>query len=45
MGLVPIRIVLLLPYVITRNIWVSTGAHILNDWAIFGLGMLPGSAA
>ncbi len=44
-GLVPVRIVLLLPYVITRNIWVSTGAHILNDWAIFSLGMLPGSAA
>ena len=36
-GLVPIRIVLLLPYIMTKNIWVSTGVHILNDWTIFGL--------
>lgn len=39
-GLVPIRIVLLLPYIITRNIWVSTGTHILNDWAIFALTLI-----
>jgi len=29
------RLVLLLAYIRTKNIWVSTGAHILNDWAIF----------
>ena len=43
-GLVPVRIVLLLPYIMTRNIWVSTGAHVLNDWAYFGLAVLAGSA-
>ncbi len=43
-GLVPIRIVLLLPFLITRNILVSAGTHILNDWAIFGLSMLGGAA-
>ena len=37
-GLVPIRLVLLMPFLITRNIWTSTGTHILNDWTIFGLG-------
>ncbi|ETA53815.1 CPBP family intramembrane glutamic endopeptidase [Ponticoccus alexandrii] len=36
-ALVPVRIVLLMPYLITRNIWTSTGTHILNDWSIFGL--------
>lgn len=39
-GLVPIRIILLLPYLMTRNIWASAGTHILNDWAIFGLSMV-----
>lgn len=43
-GLVPIRIVLLLPFIITRNIWVSTGVHILNDWTIFGLGLIGAGA-
>ena len=28
------RLVLTWAYVWTKNIWVSTGAHILNDWAI-----------
>ncbi|WP_448120928.1 CPBP family glutamic-type intramembrane protease [Xanthomonas arboricola] len=31
------RLVLSLAYVVTRNLWVSTGAHLLNDWALFGL--------
>ena len=31
------RLVLTLAYVLTKNIWVSAGAHILNDWAIFGV--------
>lgn len=42
-GLVPIRIILLMPYLITRNIWASAGTHILNDWAIFGLSMVGGA--
>ncbi|WIG58644.1 MAG: hypothetical protein OJF49_001390 [Ktedonobacterales bacterium] len=29
------RIVLTLAYIRTKNIWVSTGAHILNDWFLF----------
>lgn len=28
------RLVLSWAYIWTKNIWVSTGAHILNDWAI-----------
>ncbi|KTD85820.1 CPBP family intramembrane glutamic endopeptidase [Paenibacillus etheri] len=37
------RVVLTLAYMKTKNIWTSIIAHILNDWAIFGMGML-GSA-
>ncbi|RWY48376.1 CPBP family intramembrane glutamic endopeptidase [Mucilaginibacter gilvus] len=29
------RIALTLAFIRTKNIWVSTGAHILNDWALF----------
>ena len=29
------RIMLTLAYILTRNLWVSAGAHILNDWAGF----------
>ena len=38
------RLVLLLPYVKTKNIWVSTGAHILNDWTLFTLTLVGASA-
>ncbi|WP_202802678.1 CPBP family intramembrane glutamic endopeptidase [Alcanivorax hongdengensis] len=38
------RLVLSLAYIKTKNIWVSTGAHIINDWAIFSVVIL-GSAA
>lgn len=31
------RIVLTLSYLLTRNLWVSAGAHILNDWSMFVL--------
>lgn len=31
------RLVLLLPYMLTKNTLVSTGAHVLNDWTIFGV--------
>ncbi|AUC98520.1 CPBP family intramembrane metalloprotease [Bradyrhizobium sp. SK17] len=34
------RLVLLLPYIMTKSIWVSTGAHILNDWILFILTIL-----
>ncbi|WAM56327.1 CPBP family intramembrane glutamic endopeptidase [Vreelandella venusta] len=44
-ALIPIRIVLLLPYLITRNIWASTGIHILNDWTTFGMVVYAGMQA
>lgn len=34
------RLVLTLPWMLTKNLWVSTGAHILNDWLLFGMGLL-----
>jgi uncharacterized protein len=34
------RMVLTLPWILTKNIWVSTGAHIVNDWLLFGVGLL-----
>ena len=39
------RLVLTLAYIKTKNIWVSTGAHIINDWIIFGLTILGASRA
>lgn len=38
------RLVLSLAYLATRNLWVSTGAHIVNDWALFGVGLLVQAA-
>lgn len=35
----PARLVLTLAYIKTKNIWVSTGAHIINDWTLFGISM------
>ncbi|MDN4475135.1 CPBP family intramembrane metalloprotease [Demequina sp. SYSU T00192] len=29
------RLILSLAYMVTKNLWVSAGAHIANDWAIF----------
>lgn len=29
------RVVLTLAYIRTKNLWVSYGAHVLNDWVIF----------
>ena len=34
------RLILSVAYLLTKNIWVSTGAHVLNDWTLFGLGLL-----
>lgn len=39
------RIVLLLPYFMTKNLAVSAGAHILNDWMFIGLSMLSALTA
>lgn len=30
------RLVLTWAYIYTKNLWVSTGAHIINDWLILG---------
>ncbi len=37
------RMVLTLPWILTKNIWVSTGAHIINDWLLFGTSLLGAS--
>jgi membrane protease YdiL (CAAX protease family) len=34
------RMVLTLPWILTKNIWVSTGAHIINDWLLFSMSLL-----
>jgi uncharacterized protein len=34
------RLVLTLPYLLTKNIWVSTGTHIINDWLLFAMSLL-----
>jgi hypothetical protein len=39
------RLVLTLPWILTKNIWVSTGAHIINDWLLFTLGLLGAGLA
>jgi len=33
------RLVLTLPWILTKNIWVSTGAHIINDWLLFTMSL------
>lgn len=38
------RIALTLAFIRTKNIWVSTGAHIINDWVIFTIVMLTALA-
>ncbi len=37
------RMVLTLPWILTKNIWVSTGAHIINDWLLLGVTLLGAS--
>ncbi|WP_123372444.1 CPBP family intramembrane glutamic endopeptidase [Cellulomonas sp. PhB150] len=32
------RVILLIPFLKTKNIWASTGAHVLNDWTLFAIG-------
>lgn len=33
------RLVLTLAWIKTKNLWVSTGAHIANDWILFGMAL------
>ena len=33
------RLVLTLAYMKTKNLWVSFGAHVINDWMTFGLAV------
>jgi membrane protease YdiL (CAAX protease family) len=33
-------LVLTLPWIMTKNLWVSTGAHVLNDWLLMAMGLL-----
>jgi len=39
------RLILTLPWIMTKNIWVSTGAHIVNDWTLFGMGLMGAAIA
>jgi hypothetical protein len=34
------RMVLTLAWILTKNIWVSTGAHITNDWLLFSMSLV-----
>ena len=39
------RMVLTLPWILTKNLWVSTGAHIVNDWVLFTVGLIGAGLA
>lgn len=39
------RLVLTLAFIRTKNIFVSTGAHILNDWTIFSWALVSAAVA
>lgn len=39
------RLVLTLAYIKTKNIWVSTGAHIFSDWSYFAIALLGARGA
>ena len=39
------RVVLTVAYLLSRTLCVSTGAHVLNDWSLFGFALLRGSPA
>jgi membrane protease YdiL (CAAX protease family) len=39
------RIVLTMAWIRTKNIWVSTGAHIINDWLLFTFALVGASLA
>lgn len=35
LGIGMVHVLLTLSYIVTRNLWVSTGAHVINDWIGF----------
>lgn len=37
------RMILTLPWILTKNIWVSTGVHIVNDWLLLVVTLLGAS--
>ncbi|MCU0775877.1 MAG: CPBP family intramembrane metalloprotease [Ideonella sp.] len=39
------RMVLTLAWILTKNIWVSTGAHVINDWVLFTMSLVGASLA
>jgi membrane protease YdiL (CAAX protease family) len=39
------RMVLSLAWILTKNIWVSTGAHVINDWLLFTLSLVGAGLA
>ncbi|MBL4919107.1 CPBP family intramembrane glutamic endopeptidase [Szabonella alba] len=43
-GIGAARVFLTLAYIVTRNLWVSAGAHILNDWTGFLITFAMGHA-
>ncbi|MEK3946588.1 hypothetical protein BSK48_21315 [Paenibacillus odorifer] len=40
LGIGIVRIVLLYPYIKTKNIWTSFIVHVLNDWTLFGFAFM-----
>ncbi|WP_405182362.1 CPBP family intramembrane metalloprotease [Nocardia sp. NBC_01377] len=38
------RVVLTLAYIRTKNLWVSTGAHVINDWTLFTPSIIQNAA-
>lgn len=44
LGIGTARVLLTLSYIATRNLWVSAGAHILNDWTGFLFAYALGQA-
>ena len=39
------RLMLTLPWIMTKNLWVSTGAHIANDWLLFSMTLFGAGLA
>jgi uncharacterized protein len=37
------RMMLTLPWILTKNLWVSTGAHVINDWLLFTMTLVGAS--
>ena len=39
------RIALTLAFIRTKNLWVSAGAHIINDWVFITVAVIAAAAA